>query len=289
MFEEIVATIEEFHSHIGSVKRNAIYGGAFFYALALADSYNYLIQLADERTQQHPEVQRVQSLRTILLEHFYVHVYDHINLNRGTIFNENILGGPRTLREWQDAGYHTNRTASNYERRLRYWRAIYDNAPVTFESRVPSNENLFSTTEKVYQSSFARVSKAGKVSIPGKVNDRDGKQVTYEDVILNRDTRYGETIRFVPWWRSLNYGTGGQGYPASPALHFVEDAERAVPATLTKYAELFEQFMSDIFDDDLHEDDQLVVESWVKAHISPSKQYLPSVEIARQIAFGVPF
>lgn len=288
MFDEIIAFINELDLHISGVKRLALYGGMFFYSLALADSYNYLIQLTDERTQLHPEVQRVPSLRSILLEHFYIYAFEHIDVRRGTIFKDTLLGGPNTLREWQEAGYRTKRTAGNYERRLRYWQAIYDNAPVTFNTRVPSNNELFTEAHKTYQSSFIGESK-GKLSIPGRVK-KSGTDVTYEDVIRSRDIRYEETLKFVPWWRSLNYGTGGQGYPVSSALHFIEDAERAVPGRISAYEKLFESFMGDVFDSDTLDDDpQFVVEAWAKVHTSPSKQYLPSIEIARQITFGVPF
>lgn len=282
MFEEISAVIEKFEIHIGNVKRNAIFGGTYFHALALADAYNNLIALTDERTQQHPEVQRVPSLRYTLLQHLYDNAERHINLQTSTIFNDSLLGGPRTLREWQDAGYHTSRTTKNYDRRLAYWQSLYDDAPVQKQERVGNNsDDLFAgvTTRSMPDKKRTR--------IRNKVTDAP---VTYEEVILRRDTRYGETAQLVPWWRALNYGTGGQGYPISPALHFVEDAERQVPIYLDKYSALFEQFISDTFDDDdLTSDDIATVESWVRQRVKLDAEYIPSFDLARQIAFGVPF
>lgn len=282
MFQEITAVIEDLHDHIAIVKRNVIFGGDYFHALALAISYNYLIELTDTRTQQHPEVQRVPSLRYILLEHLYENADKHINLQSDTIFNDGLLGGPNTLREWQDAGYHTGRSGANYQKRLQYWQAIYDNAPVQQQQRVSTNaDDLFGGVTTT--------------SVPHKIRKRPankttGIDVTYEDVILSRDVRYKAATQLVPWWRSLNYGTGGQGYPVTGALHFIEDAERAVPARLTEYAGLFEAFITDVFDSDvLTQDDIFTVESWAKQHIQLGAEYIPSFDLARIISFGVPF
>ena len=233
MFEDISVVVRDLRTHITAVGRNVEFAGSFFYALALTTSYNYLIQLTDERTQQHPEVERVPSLRLILLDHLYAYALQHINLQRGTIFDDGLLGGPRTLREWQEAGYHTRRSAANYEKRLRYWKALYDGAPITFQQRVESPGDIFSAG-RAYQASFLP-SKSSKIpSVP--TNKQSGLAVTYEDVIRSRDVRYNETIRLVPWWRALNYGTGGQGYPSTGALHFIEDGERSVPSNIAYYS-----------------------------------------------------
>lgn len=282
MFDEIVVTLNELHEHIGSVKRNVIFGGDYFHALGLAVAYNNLIELADTRTQTHPEVQRVPSLRYILLEHLYMNADRHINMSQDRIFNDSLLGGPRTLREWQDAGYHTARTQRNYPRRLQYWKAIYDNAPVQDQTRTSKDPNdLFGGV--IIQSTPSK-----KRTRP--VSKRTGAHVTYEEVILARDTRYGATQQLVPWWHSLNYGTGGQGYPTTGALYFIEDAERAVPSILARYIDLFEEFVSDIFGDDtLTQDDIFTVESWARQHITIGPEYIPSFDLARIMSFGVPF
>jgi len=282
MFEEIVAVVQELHEHIGIVKRNVIFGGDYFHALGLAIAYNNLIELADTRTQEHPEVQRVPSLRYILLEHFYRNADKHINLQRDTIFDDSLLGGPLTLKEWQNAGYSITRTQGNYPRRLSYWKSIYDNAPVQEQTRVSTNpEDLFGGVTIQYSPSKKRLR---------PVNKYTKQVVTYEDVIRDRDTRYHATAQLVPWWRALNYGTGGQGYPVSPALHFVEDAERAVPRILAQYATLFEEFIADIFGDEtLTHDDIYTVESWARKRVKIGAEYIPSFDIARIMSFGVPF
>lgn len=287
MFDEVSVVIKEIRQHITAVQRNATYGGQFFYALALATSYNYLIQLADERTQDHPEVQRVPSLRTILIDHLRTHALQHINLQRGTIFDDGLLGGPKSLRDWQEAGYHTSRTASNYAKRLRYWQAIYDGAPVTFQQPVATHGDIFNT-QRTYQASFI----SPKSKIPGRVQNKyTGADVTYEDVIHRRDARYNESIQLVPWWRALNYGTGGQGYPVSPALHFIEDAERSVPTNIARYMQFFDTFISDVFDDEqlTLQNTQDSVENWAQQHIQIDKEYIAAVDLARQLVFGVPF
>jgi hypothetical protein len=282
MFEEIVTVIEDLHERIGIVKRNVIFGGDFFHALALAVAYNYLIELTDTRTQSHPEVQRVPALRYVLLEHLYNNAERHIDLRRDSIFDDSLLGGLRTLREWQDAGYHTRRSASNYQRRLDYWKAIYDNAPIRKQQRVSVNpNNIFGGVTTVYKADDKAVRKK---------DPNTGNYITYEEVIHKRNARYNATDQLVPWWHSLNYGTGGQGYPTVGALHFVEDAERRVPSLLSLYADYFEQFITDIFDSEtLTQDDILTVESWAKGHIQLGPEYVPSFDLARRISFGVPF
>jgi len=294
MFDEIQSLIEDFQVHLGNVKRAVIFGGDYFHALALAEAYNLMISYADTRSREHPEVQRVPELRNILLQHFFENADRHINIRAGTIFNEQILGGPNTVREWQEAGYHARRSSANYEKRLRYWKSIYDGAPVIFQQRIPAQEEIFSTSGRIYQATFLSPQskdpkKQGQANIPRRATNRaTGNLVTYEDVIHSRNTQYGAQL--VPWWRLLNYGTGGKGYPISPALHFVEDAERQVPAIIQKYMDLFETFVSDIFDDEnLTGDDQLTVESWVRGRINIGPEYVPAFDVARIIAFGVPF
>jgi hypothetical protein len=282
MFEPIQQVFTDLREHLTRVREGVVSGGDYFHALALAESYNYLIELADTRTQQHPEVQRVPELRTLLLAHLMENADQHINVRNGTIFNESLLGSPRTLRDWQDAGYHIKRNAANYQSRLRYWQAIYDGAPVAFQERIQT-EDIFAP--KVYQSTL--ISPKGK--IPRRPsNKQTGALVTYEEVIHKRNARYKATL--IPWWHSLNYGTGGQGYPVSPGLHFVEDAERTVSLNVTRYIGLFDQFVSDVFADDaLSSDTILVVESWLRRHIQITSAYIPIFDVARIISFGVPF
>lgn len=285
MFEEVTVVIDELKAHVNTVKRLSIFGGDYFAGLALAVAYNNLIHLADVRTQEHTEVKRVPALRTVLLDHLMLNADRHINVNTGTIFNDSLLGGPRSLRDWQQAGYKARRSASNYEKRLNYWRALYDGAPVSTQQRVNTPGDIFNT-QRTYQSSF--ITSKGK--IPGRARTKKGAEVTYEDVILARNTGYGEVVQLVPWWHVLNYGTGGKGYPVSPGLHFIEDAERQIPALIDEYGEYFEQFILEAFDSDtLTSDDILTVERWAYDHIQIGTQYIPAFDLARILSFGVPF
>lgn len=285
MFTEIETLIGDLRERIGTLKRSAIYGGDYFHALALAVCYNKMIQFADERSQTHPEVQRVPELRTILLFHFMENADRHIRLQGDRIFNDAILGGPRTIREWQEAGYHTRRTPGNYQRRLQYWKAIYDDAPILDTKRQVS-EDIFGPVTHVSIPSKTRIS-------PHKHEDLGGAKVQYEDVIYNRNLRYSATDTLVPWWQLLNYGTsfgGAQGYPSVPGLHFVEDAEQEVPATLDFYANLFTEYLIDTFDSEvLEQDDIIAVESWVNRHVHLDNEYVSSLDLARILTFGVPF
>lgn len=289
MFQEVERFVRDLRTTIYAVHRNAVSAAQFFHALALVDSYNYMMQLADERTSSHPEVQRVPELRTILLQHFYENADRHISLRGNRIFSATLLGGPRSLRDWQEAGYSTRRTTSNYPQRLKYWQAIYDDAPLQYQQRV-SSDNLFGTAGSVYQSTF--LSPKGKFKKPSRPELREGKvvfaDVDYTDVIERRNRRYAGTRSIVPWWMPLNYGTTG-GYPSVPGLHFIEDAEQSVPQRIDEYVRLLDLFLADIFDRELTTDDISNVELWARGRVRPGVEYVPTFDVARIITFGVPF
>lgn len=284
MFQEIQELIEDLQVRVGTIKRSAILGGEYLHALALAVSYNYLIQLADERCQEHPEVQRVPELRSILLHNLSENADRHIHIRTDSIFNPNILGTPKNIRDWQEAGHHTKRTASNYEKRLMYWKSIYDDAPVMISHKSRADpEDLFSSVQhtSVPSTEFSRL------------YTKNGDRVTYEQVIYKRNLRYGATDTVVPWWQLLNYGSsfGGQdGYPNTPGLHFVEDAEKTVPTRIIQYVSLLDNFITDVFDSEtLAQDDIIAVESWVGRRLRLGPEYVPSFDLARIMTFGVPF
>jgi hypothetical protein len=283
MFGEIEELVRDLRTFTRKAKSLAESAGRYFHAFALAQAYNHLIALADERTQQHPEVQRVPELRLVLLNHLMTNADRHIDLSTNRIFLATLLGSPQTLANWQEAGYHTARTKSNYPARLRYWRAIYDEAPVIYQHQVRSNNNALFSEGRTYQSSF--LSSKGKAQKP---------EVSYEDVIRARNENYGEIANIVPWWTALNYGTntgGNAGYPSVPGLHFVEDAEREVPNFLSRAVDNIDRFMGSVIDDDvIRASDQSAIEYWAARNISTAGvEYLPSADLARIISFGVPF
>lgn len=230
-----VTFLRDFRKKLDSVSRSVHGYGQYFKALALVDSYNQLIRLADERLNTHPEVARVPELKTILINHLTTQYTKHIDVRNEKIFNPNILGSEFALRQWQDAGYRTRarRTSKNYYKRLQYWKSIYDNQPM----KVPistSNENMGTATLKKRSSSFPRTGDdifggvQGTLFYEVRVKDRSGSIITYEDVIRKRNLGFGAaTNTLIPFWVVFNYGSdvGIQpGYPATPGLHFVDAA-----------------------------------------------------------------
>jgi hypothetical protein len=116
-------------------------------------------------------------------------------------------------------------------------------------------------------------------------------KVHYENVIHDRIANYTASDTLVPWWEVLNYGTvinGAAGYPNVPGLHFVEDAERLVPATLSKYVRIFEDVLLDTFDRPLSGDFIAAIERRAKEYV-PRTAYIPADDLARVLTFGVPF
>lgn len=291
MFEEVEKLLIEIHDKAIAVGSAATYAGDYFRALALADCYNKLIEFADERTQQHPEVQRVPELRTLLLSHLIKNADRHIDARTERIFNPLLLGSPKSLREWQESGFRTKRTAANYNRRLAYWKAIYDEAPLIHQVKVTSGDDLFSGGI-AYQSKFStkRISRRQK-TLAGTIEHHD---ISYEDIIHARNTNYSATNELVPWWEVLNYGStfaGLAGYPSTPGLHFVEDAEKLVPTAIRRALSLFDQYMDYVFSlrGFTKGSAMLNIEQWASTKISSNNQYIPAADLARILTFGVPF
>ncbi len=287
MFEEIEQLLADLRKKIESLGPAVAYAGDYFRALALAECYNKLIEFADHRTQQHPEVQRVPALRTVLLAHLISNADRHIDVRTERVFNPLLLGSPKSLREWQESGWRTKRSAANYRRRLKYWEALYDEAPIIHQERVRSGTDIFSERGAIY-----RRGKNVEKRVKNLTGDITKEKVTYEQVIAARNTNYSATSELVPWWEALNYGTaftGIAGYPNVAGLHFVEDAEKLVPSTIRKYFNLFDAYVDHAFSAEI-KNPIYDIERWVNANMRLSgDEYVPLTELARIKTFGVPF
>ena len=234
----------------------------YFKALGLASAYNNLINITDKKTITHPEVQRVPEMRTLILEHLRANADQHIDIDSETIFNETVIGNPADLRSWQNAGYKTRRTPSNYENRLRYWVAIYDEA------------DLLKITGEALPEGHAS---------SGRVKSKDGQVVTYEDVIAERINNYSFTVQEVPFWYPLNYGTmfgANPGYPNVAGLHFVEDAEKQIPRYLNKFSQYLEDYLLDSINRISDGQERMPLQSWIRKNIRFGKEYMSSARIA---------
>lgn len=291
MFEEIDKLLLDLSKQVNSTRLAATYAGDYFRALALIECYNKLIEFADSRTQQHPEVQRVPELRTVLLAHLMANADRHIDTRTERIFNPLILGSPKSLRDWQESGWRTKRSSANYKRRLDYWKAIYDEAPLIHQQRVRSGGDLFGDIVQQAVFSTRRISRRVK-DLQGNISHKD---VSYEQIIAERNANYSATSELVPWWEALNYGTaftGVAGYPNVAGLHFVEDAEKLVPSTINRYLNLFEAYIADVFvQDRIITSNEIMydVERWIRPFIRSGNEYVPAADLARIVTFGVPF
>lgn len=286
MFVEIEQVISEIRGKINFINNLSVSAADYFHAIALVESYQELVILAAERTEQHPEVQRAPELRSILIEHLLRNADRHIDVGTERIFNPIILGSPRSLRDWQEAGYHANRTTSNYPSRLRYWQAIYDEAPRVSAKRIGTTSDIFSGI--VYKVSTQPVKRRNK-QLDGSYTFSD---VHYEEVIADRIANYTATKQLVPWWEIFNYGStfgGLAGYPNTPGLHFVEDAERTIPTNLTKYLNLMEEFLGTVFTQDSNQYTVSVIEKWLDSRVGQVDKVIPVKDIARIVSLGVPF
>lgn len=273
---------------------------AYFKALALADRYNYLIQLVEERTSTHPEVTRVPELKSIFINHLTQYYALHIDVQKEQIFNPAVVGGEAALRLWQESGYRTKskRSPKNYFQRLRYWKSIYDNEPMRVSLDV-SNAAMGTATLKKQKRPLPRTGDdifgdlQQKLYYEIRVKDRSGAIVTYEDVIQKRNAGFGSaTNKLIPFWLPLNYGSNSgmqPGYPSTPGLHFIEDAERTIPRALSTVADKFPDFMVYLLDTDIKSKDFSLVQQWTSANIPLTEGALNAHAVAIELSFGLPF
>jgi hypothetical protein len=171
---------------------------------ALLRSHLKLVDYLRIGTINHPEVQRAPILLNALIDNIAENSDRHINVAAKQIFNEDVAGSFSEIRLWQEAGYQTRRTESNYYQRLKIWKAIYEDVPL-----------LKKRADGSYK----------EIDITGRYD------VSYESVIEARISNY----KRVPYWRLLNYGTDIgplSGYPNVRGIHFLEKAQATIPANL---------------------------------------------------------
>jgi hypothetical protein len=173
---------------------------------AVLRSFLKLVDFLRIGTINHPEVQRAPILLSALEANLAENVDRHVNIKAHTIFSEDIAGNFDEIRSWQEAGYSTERTASNYPKRLKIWKAIYDDVPII--------RNL-------------KGGRAKEIDITGRYD------VSYESIIEARMSYAGGDR--VPYWHLLNYGTDIgplSGYPSVRGIHFLEKAQATIPGNL---------------------------------------------------------
>lgn len=193
------------------------------YLWALLRSHLKLAEYIRISTINNPEVRRAPILLEALLRNLAENVDRHVNINTRSIFNEEVAGSFDEIRSWQDVGYSTNRTESNYPQRLLVWKAIYEDAPII-----------------------------------RKVKDKDGNVIRREsiDITSKYHTSYEAIIRArmqyaggerVPYWFILNYGTDVgplSGYPHVPGVHFLEKAQATIPGNIELAESYLERYFS---------------------------------------------
>ncbi len=185
---------------------------------AILRSFLKLIDYLRVGTINHPEVQRAPILLQALEANLAENADRHINVKAHSIFSEDIAGSFDEIRSWQETGYATERTTSNYPKRLKIWRAIYDDVPIV--------RNLKDGGSK-------------EIDITGRYD------VSYESIIEARMSYAGGDR--VPYWHLLNYGTDIgplSGYPSVRGIHFLEKAQATIPGNLA----LAEEHLTKYFD-----------------------------------------
>jgi len=185
---------------------------------AIFRSFLRLIDYLRIGTINHPEVQRAPILLTALENNLAENADRHVNVKAHTIFDEDIAGSFDEIRSWQEAGYVTDRDASNYPRRLKIWKAIYDDVPILSKTKNGDTKSI---------------------DITGRYD------ISHESIIEARMSYAGGDR--VPYWHLLNYGTNIgplSGYPQVKGIHFLEKAQATIPGNL----QLAEQHFSKYYD-----------------------------------------
>lgn len=183
---------------------------------AVLRSFLKLVDFLRIGTINHPEVQRAPILLQALEANLAENADRHVNVKAHTIFNEDVAGSFDEIRSWQEAGYSTERTTSNYPKRLKIWKAIYDDVPI------------------VRQLKDGRIK---ELDITGRYD------VSYESIIEARMSYAGGDR--VPYWHLLNYGTDIgplSGYPSVRGIHFLEKAQATIPGNLALAEEHFSRY-----------------------------------------------
>lgn len=254
-----------------------------FKAYGLVQAYQQMIYFADRGLRVHPETARVPALRDLLIDYFIENYEKHIDVPSGGILRIGEIGTAHSVRDWQQAGYATRRTKSNYARRMRYWRAIYDETDLIVERKntTPAPRGLsFSSRRKPKQT-------PDRYANLGRVKDAEGNVVTYEYVITRRNAQYSATRSTIPFWFVLNYGTRG-GYPEVKGIYFVERAEREIDRHLNRALDLFDRFALDVLIKDV-EASYSVAATWLRRYARSPHEYFNSVEAARTLALRSAF
>lgn len=219
--------LRSYTAHVTALDNDIYRIVRFYYGLAHAQAYVHMVRVLTERAPGHPEIMRVPELLDILLEHFQTFPLEHIDIQRNQIFDENFVGTIVELEAWQQAGYPLERSYDDYDRRVEIFRAIWLQKPVTI--------------------TISRTSKKGKQYFQKLKFNPLNIDVSYETVIAARNERYGELIRYIPFWLPLNYGTTfevNSGYPVVEGLHFVDLAERALPRYIGRSLAMLEEFLA---------------------------------------------
>lgn len=246
----------------------------FFLALALAESYVAMIKLMVERASTHPEVTRVPGMLDVLLEHFQTYPLDHINVDKQQIFNKRFVGTIQHLEAWQQAGYPLERGDADYDERVEIWRAIWKGVEVERKvSRTYKNGK-----RREYTWTFKPKSRYGS-----------HEDADYETIINTRNENYSEIVRYIPFWLPLNEGTGSvgsnPGYPAVAGLHFVDIAEQGISKNVSRYIDLFSEFMAEQLMEIEPTNNIAAAKAWIKSRSSYTETFdIDTFAIAERLA-----
>lgn len=248
---------------------------AYFRAMALVEAYVFMTSEFKRRAQRHQEIARIPEYLELMNEHFDLYAREHINLEKEQIWNADFVGTIQHLEAWQQAGYPLNRTKENHARRKHIWKAIWEGTDVTLRIK---RERNFRGAASVWWQNI-------------KLRPREPKSphdiATAEGTIRARNENYEATVRYVPFWLPLEYGTGrvpgglsGGGYPQVVGMHFISVAEQRIPTNMSKYAQLLDSYLASVIDGDSAPSFS-DAESWLKSRVTLDDMSNTDIDVFR--------
>lgn len=273
--------LDEFKDHLRKLRELLPTLATYFRAMALVEVYAGMVKDVETRGAHHREVLRVPEYVDLLREHLYRYGADHIRLDTNRIWNEEFVGTIDHLEAWQAAGHATLRTDTNHARRKHIWKSIWEGT--TAVVRVKRTATRRGTSVVFWQN----------VTFRPRYQQHPYDVITAEEVVRKRHEEYEGTVRYIPFWLPLEYGTGrvpggraGGGYPAVGGFHFISTAEQRIPRTLTKYTQLLERYLADVLTADDAAPTLDHAEAWLKRHVTlgdMSETTLDVFRLAREV------
>lgn len=96
------------------------------------------------------EIARVPELLRVFIDHLENSAHLHIDIQKMSFFNEEVIGDRFLWRDWQEHGYPLERTAQNYRKRLQVWRNLYRANKGNYENIIGLRNTMITQNEVPY-------------------------------------------------------------------------------------------------------------------------------------------